>query len=184
MATQAEDQEKHKEDIRETIDETEERVLLSWSSLEKPFQERTKDFYSTVLVLAVLVGIVLFFIEGIMPVLVIAAIVFFLFISNKSRPEMTEHVFTNQGVTSAGQKYSWSELIVFWTEKSRDLDIIHILTTRRWPARLILIGPSEGKVTIREIKEVLLAHLPYEQPVPGTVDKAMKWFSEKVPLEG
>ena len=66
-------------------DPMDDKVLVSWQSMQKPFRERSKDFYSTVLVLAVLVAIVLFFIEGIMPVLVVAAIVFVLFISTKTR---------------------------------------------------------------------------------------------------
>src|SRR5688572_17415135 len=146
----------------------EERVLLSWSSLEKPYKARSKDFYSTVLVLAVLVAIVLFFIEGFMPVLVVAAIVFFVFVSSKSQPVMGEHTITDLGVISGGQKYIWDELVVFWIDKRHGFDVVHITTTRRWPVQLVLVAPKEGegKVTLRDIRDVLLKHLPYEQPKP------------------
>ena len=85
-------------------DEAEEKVLVSWKSLEKPIAKRGKDFYSTVLVLAVLVAIVLFFIEGIMPVLVVAAIVFVVFASSKAQPNMTDHMGTNKGSGQGGRK--------------------------------------------------------------------------------
>src|SRR5690348_12826115 len=103
-------------------DPMDDKVLVSWQSMQKPFRERSKDFYSTVLVLAVLVAIVLFFIEGIMPVLVVAAIVFVLFISTKTRPEIGEHSLNTQGVVTGGQKYLWSELFQYWIDRSNDKD--------------------------------------------------------------
>ncbi len=166
-------------------DEAEEKVLVSWKSLEKPITKRGKDFYSTVLVLAVLVAIVLFFIEGIMPVLVVAAIVFVVFASSKAQPNMTEHVITNQGIVTGGQKYLWGELIVYWIKKTGGGEWIHIAKTRRWPTQLVMITPKEDEgTTTKEIRMVVARYLPYEEPKETFIDRAMRWLSEKMPLEG
>lgn len=165
-------------------DPTQDKVLLSWKSLEKPYKVRSKDFYSTVLVLAVLVAVVLFFIEGIMPVLVIAAVVFVLFVSTRTPPKMTDHSITTQAIVTGGQRFSWDELVVFWVDKTNGDDLIHVATTKNWPTQLLMIGPKEGEtVTTKEIREVIARHLPYQQPATTLADRASRWLSEKLPLE-
>lgn len=166
------------------LGQEEEKVLLTWKSLEKPFRQRGRDFYSTVTVLAILVAVVLFFIEGIMPVLVVAAVVFAMFVSMKTPPNMGEHVITTLGIVTAGQKFVWADLVVFWIDRIHTDDVVHVLTAKRWPTQVVMIAPKEGeKVTLKQIRDTLGKYLPYEVPPPSRVDKTVKWFSEKMPLE-
>lgn len=162
----------------------EERILLEWKSIERPFKERGRDFYSTVLVLAVLIGIILFFIEGLMPVLLVASVVFVVFVMSKAQPRVVEHKITTRGIETERNKFWWSELIVFWFEEKWGYDLVHVLTARNWPRQILLVLPESGEIEKEKVKEVLGNYLPLEKPQDSWLDKAVNWLGDKVPLDG
>lgn len=162
----------------------EEKELFSWISPERVFKIRTKEFYSTILVLGVLVGIIFFFIEGIMPVLVVAAIVFVVFAISKTPPGMVAHKITSKGVRVAGDLVRWDELVMFWLEEKSKPGVLYFLTVRTFPRQLAMVLPSEEtEVSSQKVKQELMKRLPMQQLPPSWVDKAVKWLGEKLPLE-
>jgi len=109
--------EREESQVRQPSRRGEEETLLEWESLERPYKERGRDFYSTVLVLGILIGIIFFFIEGLMPVLLVASVVFVVFVLSKSKPRKVSHKVTSRGIETEGNKYWWDELLVYWLEE-------------------------------------------------------------------
>lgn len=162
----------------------EEKELVRWKSEERLHQERSRDFYSTIMVLGVLVGIIFFFIEGIMPVLLVAAIVFVVFAISKTPPGMVEHVVTNKGVVSGGNKYSWEDMDAFWFEEKGKRTQVRVLMPRKWPGQLIMMLPAGDLEPNKEsLKVIFLNYLPLEKPQETILDRIVDWFKRKVPLE-
>lgn len=160
-----------------------EKELLRWSSEDRPFKVRSREFYSTVLVLAALVGVIFFFIEGIMPVLLIAAIVFMIFAVSRTQPGMSEHVFTDKGIYTGGQLYHWEIMHQYWFTNKWGKDMLHILINR-WPGQLIMLLPTnDSRLNIETLKKTIGGRLPLEKPADSWFDKAINWINQKVPLD-
>ena len=63
-----------------------EKVYFSWKATERPFKKRNKEFWITTLVIATIFGLILFLVEGAMPVILIISIIFiWSFSSSRSR---------------------------------------------------------------------------------------------------
>ena len=164
----------------------EEKQLLHWVGLERPFKQRPREFFSTVLVLALLVGIILFFIEGLMPVLVVGAVTFMVFVLYKTEPGKVEYAVTSFGVGVGSARYRWEEFIAFWFEDKWGSRVLNLQTVRPVPGLVMMVLPGEGDksgVSEEDFKKALLKYLPMEKPEPGWADKAVSWVSKKVPLE-
>ena len=164
----------------------EERDLVRWVGLERPFKHRPKEFFNTVLVLALLVSIIFFFIEGLMPVLVIAAVTFMIWVLYKTEPGPTEYVITNHGVMTGKSRYLWDELVCFWFEDKWGSVVLNIQTLRPMPGVVMMVLPQSGDksgVDQEGLKKLLLKYLPMERPPESWTDKAVTWVGKKVPLE-
>jgi hypothetical protein len=161
------------------MDMGEEKILYSWKSVERPHKRWGKEFYSTVIVLAVLVSIVFFFIEGVMPVLVIWAVVFMGWAMSKTEPGMVGHEITSRGIRTGGKLYRWEIMRVYWFEDKWDKKLLKVLLSK-FPGQLVLVyGKSEEK----KVREAMGGFLPLEKPEDTWADRAVKWFTKKVPLE-
>ncbi len=160
----------------------EEKVLIRWMSEERPFKARSREFYSTVLVLAILVAVIFFFIEGLMPVLLIGAIVFMVFAVSRTVPGQSEHVITDRGIYTGGQLYRFEEMRQFWFDSRWGKELVHVLISR-WPGQLILVLPSDPKVTVGTLKQILGKYLTLEKPADTWLDKTTSWLNKKIPLD-
>ena len=76
----------------------EEKVLFEWRAMDRPNKTWSKDFYSTVIVLAFLVSVILFFIEGLLPVILVWAVVFMMWSMNRLPAKETSYALTNWGL--------------------------------------------------------------------------------------
>lgn len=165
-------------------DDDDEKVLMQWTSVSRPFKERSKEFFSTVLVLAVLVGIIFFFIEGVMPVLVVAAVTFVIFALYKTQPDEVEHVLTNARVMTGTSSFFWDELQMYWFTSKWGREVLHILTYKAFPAELIMVLPEgiteEDK---KKLRKMIGGFIPYQEPAKSITDKTVEWIGRKIPLE-
>src|SRR3989344_2253081 len=48
-----------------------EKILFTWAAPSRPFKRRNKDFYATVIAIAAIVGLIVFLIDGWLPVILI-----------------------------------------------------------------------------------------------------------------
>ncbi|MBI2007354.1 MAG: hypothetical protein HYS83_01485 [Candidatus Blackburnbacteria bacterium] len=159
---------------------TKERTLFSWKAPSRPFKKRDKEFFTTVGALAFLIGLILFFVEGILPVAVVIALVFLIYVLSTVQPEEVEHSITNKGVVFAGKKYRWDELVRFWFTKRFGSDLL-ILESVHVPNRVEMVISDADK---EKIKDAVEDYLIFEEAAPNFLDKAAGWLSKRVPLEG
>lgn len=156
------------------------KTLLTWKSPLRVFKKRDREFWTTVLSIVFLLGIILLFIKEWLLIAVMISLVFLYYVLSTVPPEEVEHQVTNRGVRFAGKDYSWEELGGFWFSEKWGRKIVNIQTKNYFPGRLqILLGELEEK----KVKEILGKYLLEEVPQPSFVDKASQWLSDKVPLE-
>ena len=157
-----------------------ERVLLAWRSPERLFKQRGKEFYSTIIVLGVLISVILFFIEGIMPALVVWAVIFVVWATGKTPPAESEHQITSWGIRTAGKLYRFSGMTIFWLEEKWNKTVLRVLLMA-FPGQLVLLVNKEDEAKIKKILSD--NRVTMQKPEPTWTDNLVKWFGEKIPLE-
>ncbi|MBU0999743.1 hypothetical protein KKG24_05640 [Patescibacteria group bacterium] len=154
-----------------------ERDLVSWSAYARPFKKRTRQFYVTAIAISSVVGLILFLAEGIMPVVLLIALIFLFYVMNTVEPQTVEYRITTRGITMAGKKIDWNLLGRFWFSK-RAVDELLIVETANFPGRMEFVVKQENK---EEIRKALSSYLPEEEIPPSALDKATAWVSNKLP---
>lgn len=154
-----------------------EKDLVVWFAPARPFKRRNREYYITLLAMAAIVGLILFFAEGSMPVILIISLVFLFYVLNTVEPEGVEYKITTKGVKVAGRKTEWDKMVRFWFSRRFDSDLL-IIETLTLPGRMELVVMPEKK---EEIKKALAKYLPDEEAPPSFLDKLANWFSKKLP---
>jgi hypothetical protein len=156
-----------------------EKVLLEWEAYERPHKVWSKEFYSSIVVIAFLVSVILYFIEGAMPVVVVWALVFMMWAMGRTEPRKIKTTITSWGLRATEKIYRFEEMSAFWFET-------------KWGSRLLrinLVGAPWHIVTVidpgkeEEIKNLMLKKVIYQEPAVTWSDRAVKWMGEKIPLE-
>jgi len=156
-----------------------ERILLEFEAYDRPHKVWSREFYSSVIVIAFLVSIIFYFIEGVMPVVVIWALVFMLWSMAKTVPQMVRTILTTWGLKSQEKTYRYEEMTVFWFETKWGTRLMRInLATIPWHL-VVVIDPKKEE----ELKNTMLERVIYQDPPVTWVDRALKWVGEKMPLE-
>jgi hypothetical protein len=154
-----------------------EKDLVTWQAPARPFKRRNKEFYITVVAIAAVVGLVLFLVEGFMPVVLIVSLVFLFYVLSTVEPEKIDYKITNKGIYIADRKQEWERLIRFWFSRRFDSQLL-IIQIASLPGRLELVIEPGVK---EEIKKTLLNYIPEEEVPPSGLDRAANWFSKKLP---
>lgn len=154
-----------------------EKVLFSWKAPARPFKRRNRQFWTTTIAIAAIFGLILFLIEGVMPVLVIISIVFLFYILSTVEPEEVEYKITNKGVVFADKKTEWDDLTRFWFTRRFNNELL-VFEMTRLPGRLeLVINPNDKS----KIKESASEHLEEEKAPPSNLDRATNWLSKRFP---
>ncbi len=157
----------------------EETILFEWESYERPQKKWSKEFYSSVIVMAFLASIILYFIEGIMPVLVIWAMVFMLWAMSRTEPRLEKYAISSWGLKTKERTYRFEEMTNFWFETKWGGRLMRINLARiPWHIVIVINAETEDK-----IRKLMLQYVPYEEPVITWIDRLVKWLGDKVPLE-
>jgi hypothetical protein len=154
-----------------------EKMLFSWMEAARPFKKRDRDFWVTIIVIVSISGLILFLVEGFMPVILIISIVFLYYILNTVEPGSIEYKITNKGVKVAEKINDWSTLNRFWFTRRFNNDLL-VFEANTLGGRLELVINPRDKDKIR--KE-LSKYLVEEEVPPSGFDKAANWFSKKLP---
>lgn len=157
----------------------EETILFEWESYERPQKKWSKEFYSSVIVMAFLASIILYFIEGIMPVLVIWAMVFMLWAMSRTEPRLEKYAISSWGLKTKERTYRFEEMTNFWFETKWGGRLMRI-NLARIPWHIVIVINSESEDKIRKL---MLQYIPYEEPAVTWIDRLVKWLGDKVPLE-
>jgi hypothetical protein len=154
-----------------------EKSLVSWVSPSRPFKRRSKDFYTTVIVVSALVGLVLFLVEGFMPILLLISLVFLFYVMSTIEPDNINYEITNLGIKIAGKRTGWKDMGRFWYTKRFGSELL-IIETANLVGRMEIMVKPELK---EQITKIISQHLLHEQVPPSFLDKLATWSSRFFP---
>lgn len=154
-----------------------EKDLVVWTAPARPFQRKDRQFYLTTISIVGLVSLIIFLAEGVMPVILIISLVFLYYVMNTVPPENITYKITNKGIMVAGKRIGWENFGRFWFGKRHDSELL-IFETFSVPGRMELVIDTNFK---EQIKKTLSEYLREEEISPSTLDKAVDWFSKKLP---
>lgn len=154
-----------------------EKILLTWIAPSRPFKRRSRDFYIKVLTVAALFGLILFLLEGLMPVLLLIALIFLFYVMSTIEPDTIEYQLTSFGVKIAGKRTDWNLMNRFWFTKRLGSELLTI-ETAALPGRLELMFKPELKADITKIVSDYLTH---EEIPPAFLDKLTGFTSKFFP---
>lgn len=160
--------------------ETEEQQYMVWKADARVFKKRGKDFYSTVVVLAILISVILYFIEGLMPVLLVWSVVFVIWVTSKTPPNEVTHKITSWGIRTDDELYRYEEMTYFWFEEKWGKQMVRVLLKRFVPGQLMMVIDNDD---VEKVKRLLSQYLVLQKPKATWTDRAVKWLSEKIPLD-
>jgi len=162
---------------KQTSKQESEKLLLSWTAPARPFKRRDKDFWTTVIVITLIVGLILFFAEGFMPVILIISIIFLYYILSTVEPESIQYKITTWGIKMADKLSPWGDLNRFWfTKRFNDEILVFEAYTIGGRLEVVINGTDREK-----IKDILSKYLLFEKAPPSILDKAANWFTKKLP---
>jgi len=153
------------------------RDLVVWTAPARPFRRRDRQFYVTTFAIAGIISLVLFFAEGIMPVLLIISLVFLYYVLSTVEPEKVEYKVTSKGIKIAGKDSSWNLMTSFWFSKRFDSELM-VIATAAIPGRIELVITPEIK---ERLKKEVSAYIPYEEIPASGIDRLTNWVAEKLP---
>jgi hypothetical protein len=156
-----------------------EMLVLQWQSPSRPFKKRTKRFFTTVMVIGLLVSLILFFAGQVLPVAVVFSIVFLVYVLSVVPPIMLNHTITTFGIHIDAELYYWQELGRFWFETKHNQGLVNIEVSR-FPGRLTLML---GDQTEDDIRAVLAEVLLEERPPLTQFEKIAQWLEQHIPLD-
>src|SRR3990172_6112767 len=91
-----------------------ERDLTTWKAPSRPFKRRDREFYVTIMAMGGIVALILFLVEGFMPVILIVSLFFLFYVLSTVEPDKIEYKVTTKGVKIAEKRIDWSNLGRFW----------------------------------------------------------------------
>lgn len=154
-----------------------EKELLTWTAPARPFQRRSKDFYVQLIAVCALIGVVLFIIEGFMPVILLVSVVFLFYVMSTIPPTDIEYKITNFGVRVGESKTEWALMGRYWFTNRANADLL-VVEIARIPGRMELVIKEDLKP---QIKKTLDQYLVHEEVSPTMMDKMASWATKALP---
>jgi hypothetical protein len=154
-----------------------EKDLYKWTAEARPFKRRNREFWVTVIAIAGIAGLILFLVEGVMPVILIISLVFLFYILTTVEPGKIEYKLTNRGVKIADKNTSWNVIVRYWFGNRFDSTLL-IFETDILPGRLELVINKSDK---DKIKKALKNYVLEEETPPSYMDRTASWLSSKLP---
>lgn len=164
-----------------------EQLLLEWMADSRVYRKRSKEYYSSLAVIVLLISLILFFMGQILLIFVLLSFLFISYVLATVRPETIGIQLTSYGVRYNRKLYYWGELGRFWIRQNHGIPEVHIEAPVFLGSELILLASNEkssNAVSADDIAEMMSRFLVYEEPLPSQIDKWVQWLEEKFPLEG
>ena len=156
-----------------------EKELVVWKAMERPFKARDRQFFTTAMVIAALVGVILLFAREWMLVVTLVAGIFAYYVWSTVPPQEVEYKITSRGVKMHGRLYTWEEMARWWIEEKWGHKLLAVDTPASFPKRLYLVLADNQS----QVEEAMGKYVLMESPAETSMDRAGKWLSEKFPLE-
>lgn len=176
-----EEQNSHNNGHHESYPEPMIKTLLSWHAPGRPFIRRSREYYATALLIALLFEILCFFFAQYMLMLLIASFVFVVFMLATVPPHDFRYKISTEGITVEDHFFLWQELYDFYFKKINGITVLQVRTVAFIPGELTI---TLGDISPDHIRHILLPYLPYREVVRKNVtEKAGDWLSKTFPLE-
>jgi hypothetical protein len=133
-------------------------ILHKWTVPARAFKKRDNRWFVSV-AFVILVFILLFaFLQDILPIFVLVALMFLVYLLGTVEPDDVEHQITNKGFYTMDKHYKWIDLKDFVFAKQGDWIKLYVNTKLSFPARLImLVKEGEDKLIFEKLK----TNIPY-----------------------
>lgn len=158
------------------VDSIQEKSLVGWSAPSRPFVKRDKDFFVMLISVATLFGAILFLIDGIMPVFLVIAIVFLVYVLGTVEPQHIEYEITTWGVKTSGMLHRWDQLGGFWIVEKPSADVL-VIHKFAFPGKVEMVLEKSKRDDIEKILEKYLIH---QEASSSSFDKAANWVARKL----
>ena len=168
------------EETAQFVQPAPEKTLLKWMAASRPYKPQSRQFFSTAIVIAILISIVLVLAGEWMLIAVLAAMIFAYYVWSMIPPDEIEYSLTSKGVRVASILYPWNSLSRFWLEDKWEYKLLVIDNPSGVSKRLYLVL---GNQKPEEVEETMAKFVLAEKPDPTTVDKMSAWLLDKFPLE-
>lgn len=157
------------------------RTLLAWRAPGRPYRKKSKEFYSTAFLIALLISVILFFFQQYLFIFVVISLVFVGFALSSVPPRNFNYKISTEGVTIEEHFYLWQELYDFYFRRIEGQDTVHFRTQAFLPGEIIL---TLGEIHRDQIKHAVLPFLPYREYVkPNFQENMGEWLYKNFPLE-
>lgn len=157
-----------------------EMLVLEWKAASRPYKKRHQRYFSTILIIALLVSLILFFAGQFLPIAVVISVVFLVYVQAVVPPTEVTNRITTYGIRIDTELYYWQELGRFWFEEKYNQPQV-IIEMGRFPGRIsMVLGPD---VTKKQVKDILADVLMFERPQLTQYEKIAKWLEKKLPLD-
>ncbi len=155
-----------------------EEILLEWHAPVRPYKPQNRQVFTTIGVIGLLIGLILFFAGQLLPVAVVFATIFLVYVMYSTPPSLALNKLTTYGIRVENTLYYWEEMGRFWFTRKFDTDILHI-EIGRFPNRLTLLLSDIPK---EDMEAILSEVLIQEVPPPTAYEKVAQWLHEKIPI--
>ena len=171
----------HLENKEEPINTNDVKTLISWSAPGRPFVRRSKQFYSTAVLISLLLSVIAFLFSQYALILVIFSLTFVGFSFAMIPPKNFHYRISNQGVTMEDHFYLWKELYDFYFRRKDGEDILYIRTKDFFPGALIM---PLGGIPKDHVRQIIVNYLPFREMVkPTFMENSADWLTKNFPLE-
>ncbi len=156
-----------------------EELIAEWVAPSRPYKKHSRQFFSSLATIALLIIIILIFANQVIFALVIVALSFMVYLLFTIEPQKIYYAITTYGIRIGEELYFWEELGSFWFEQKYQQDVL-LIQVGRFPHRLSLMIYKEDKPLIKKLlAEVLVFH----RPKPTVYEKWANWLAKTFPLE-
>ncbi len=156
-----------------------EMLVLEWIASSRPYKKRHTRYFTTVLIIALLISLILFFAGQYLPIAVVISAVFLLYVQSVVPPPDVSYKITTYGIRIDGEMYYWQELGRFWFEEKFDQPQV-VVEMGRFPGRISLVL---GEITKKQAKDILSEVLMFERPPLTQYERVAKWLEKRLPID-
>lgn len=152
-------------------------TLLEWEVNDRPFRKNGREYFKTVVSLAILASIIMVILREFLFILVVWAAVFLSWVLSTVPPSKVRHRLTTQGLISGSRSYLFRDMESFWFEERNGERVFHV-NLFHFPWRLALVVNWEDE---DKLKEIMVEYIPYREVVEkGRLDRLADWISGKL----
>ena len=94
-----------------------EDMVLEWKAPSRPFKKRNRQYHTTVITIALLLSLILFFAGQILTIAVVFAVAFLVYVMSTIPPHAVKNKLTTYGIRIEDNLYYWEELGRFWFDE-------------------------------------------------------------------